>query len=109
MKCFAILVASISLFVTGAWSWAEEPHLDFVRGLRERHYPDLALEYLEKLNKNPPPGLEPFILLEMAKTRLDKASSEPAVPKRLALYFASRGDFEAYPSTIPNPTLPPTP
>src|SRR5438132_7637904 len=108
MKRFVALLASIILFGSGVCLRAEEPHLDFVRGLRERHYPDLALEYLEKLNKNPPPGLGPFILLEMAKTRLDKASSEPAVPKRLALYFAARGEFEAFLKNNPNQPLAPT-
>jgi hypothetical protein len=75
---------------------AEEPHLDFVRGLRENRYPDLALEYLQKLAKNPPADLAPRLPLEMARCRLDLAATTPDLAQRLSLYGQARKEFEDF-------------
>jgi hypothetical protein len=77
----------------------EVPHLEFVRGLRARHYPDLALEYLDKLRKgNPPapPDVLAVIPLELAKVHLDLATAEEATGRRLELYDQARKEFQEF-------------
>ncbi len=58
-------------------SAAEPPHLDLVRGLRERGMNDLAVEYLRKLRsrENPPlpPDLKAVVPLEIARCQLAEA------------------------------------
>ncbi len=78
-------------------SLAEEPpHLDFVRGLRAKGMPDLALQYLQKLSENPPPALAPLLPMELAKTRLEMAQTEPNAARRTAVQNAARGDLETF-------------
>ncbi|MCS6977608.1 MAG: hypothetical protein NZM31_11450 [Gemmatales bacterium] len=58
-------------------SAAEPPHLDLVRGLRERGLNDLAVEYLKRLQarENPPlpPDLKAVLPLEIARSQLAEA------------------------------------
>jgi tetratricopeptide (TPR) repeat protein len=72
------------------------PHLDFVRGLREKHYPDLALEYLKKLSQNPPADIAPLIPLEMARTRLDLAAATTDTTQRLTHYQDATNELQAF-------------
>src|SRR5262245_24771364 len=74
---------------------AEEPHLEFVRGLRARHYNDLAMDYLQRLSQNAPPQLARELPLEFARTRLELAKDEPDIGRRLALYAEARKDLVA--------------
>src|SRR6266542_1044818 len=61
-KRFVAPAVLAALLLSFAPLHAEDPpHLDFVRGLRERRYPDLALEYLQKLSKDPPADLDAFL------------------------------------------------
>lgn len=84
----------------------EVPHLDFVRGLRARHYPDLALEYLEKLQKsNPPDDVAALIPLELAKVHLDLATAEDSGGRRLDLYNKARDEFQEFIKKNPNSPL----
>jgi hypothetical protein len=103
-------VAFFSLMIlalTGCPLRAEEPHLELVRGLRSRDLPDLALQYLEKLSQNPPPGLAPLLPLEMARTRLELARLENDAGRRSALYNQARTEFEAFLRNSPNDPLTP--
>ncbi len=74
----------------------EVPHLEFVRELRAR-YPDLALEYLDKLRKgNPSPEVAAVIPLELAKVHLDLATAEADAKRRLDLYNKARTEFQEF-------------
>ena len=44
-----------------------EVQMEFVDRLRKQGLADLALEYIEKLQKNPPPQLAPILPLEAAR------------------------------------------
>lgn len=86
--------------------WSQEPadkQLDFVRKLREKGYADLALEYLEKLQKEGRPEVKKFVPMEMARTRVALArTKEPE--QRLALYQKARTELAAFVKA--NPTGP---
>jgi hypothetical protein len=74
----------------------EVPHLEFARELRAR-YPDLALEYLDKLRKaNPSPEVAAVIPLELAKVHLDLATGEADSRRRLDLYNKARAEFQEF-------------
>jgi hypothetical protein len=94
----AVLLASLLPAVpAGPAARAEEmPYLEFVRTLRERRYPDLALEYLTRLAKNPPPEVAAILPLEMARTRVDIAANTIDVSARLQLYTAARKELEEF-------------
>ncbi len=101
MKLRSALLAAAAFLASAFQAGAQEaPHvaeLRFVRDLRARHYPDLALEYLERLRKNnPSPELLRELPLELAQTRLEAAAEEPDSRKRVALFDQARGDFEAF-------------
>src|SRR6266849_1899561 len=79
----------------------EPPHLEFVRGLRAHHYPDLAEKYLENLIKDPAHAEDPLLLLEMAKTRMDLAAQETNTDQRLKRYQQAEKDLEAFLTKYP--------
>src|SRR5437660_1489556 len=90
------ILAIVAVGMCVAAARAEEPpHLDFARRLRESHYPDLAMEYLEKLTKTAPADMQPSIELEIARSRLDIARTDPDSGKRPALFAQARAAFEA--------------
>src|SRR5262245_30160624 len=73
----------------------EDPQtqLEFARRLREKRLADLALEYLEKLKKDPPEGLAAALPMELARTRVSLArQKEPE--QRQAFFAAARKDLE---------------
>jgi hypothetical protein len=85
----------------------EPPHLELVKGLRERHYPDLALEYLKKLAQRTdlPSELAARLPLEMARTQLDIASATSDVNQRLSLYLEARKQFDDFLAKNPQSPL----
>jgi tetratricopeptide (TPR) repeat protein len=93
--CAALAWAVLLFFVAGARA-DEPPYLDFVRGLRAKGMPDLALEYLQKLSQNSPKDLAAVLPLEMAKTRLDLAAAEANASQRAALQNQARSEFETF-------------
>jgi hypothetical protein len=95
------LALAIVVFAPESSPAEEPPHLEFVRGLRAQRYPDLALEYLEKLSKDPAHAEDPLLLLEMAKTRLDLAAQETNTDRRLARYLEAGTDLETFLSKYP--------
>jgi hypothetical protein len=85
----------------------EPPHFDFVSGLRKRHYYDLALEYLHKLQARTdlPAGVAARLPLEIARTQLDSAAATPDAGQRLSLYLDARKQFEEFLTKNPNSPL----
>lgn len=86
-------------------SAAEPPHLDLVRGLRERGYPDLALEYLQKLAVKPPAEIAATLPLEMARCRLEAAKSIADLEVRQKQYTDARTEFQTFLDKNPNSPL----
>src|SRR5205814_340079 len=74
MSRFAAVALALAL--AAAPACAEEPHLDFVRGLQARGMADLAADYLQRLAADPPPGLKAVLPLELARARLEQAGQE---------------------------------
>lgn len=84
------------------------PHLELVRGLRERGYQDLALNYLEKLQAQPAmlsAEVKAALPLELARSRAEVAPTIPAGPERDRLLQKSRTDLEAVLRNNPGATL----
>ena len=106
MKCLLAVFALAALLSVAVPSRADEvPHLEFVSELRAR-YPDLALEYLDKLSKsNPSPDVAAVIPLELAKVHLDLASAEIDANRRLVLYDKARQEFQQFIDKNPSNVL----
>lgn len=97
MKSISAFLALALVVGAAAPLPAEEmPHLLLVQGLRDRRMPDLAIEYLQKLQANPPAELAKQIPLELARTRLELANLEPDAGRKQALMQQARGEFEAF-------------
>src|SRR6516162_4360803 len=93
---FAITLAAL-LWGPVALAAAEEPpYLDYVHGLRASGLADLALEYLLKLAKKPPPGVARVLPLELAETRLDLARLPGNESRRDSLYNQAKDELEAF-------------
>jgi hypothetical protein len=99
------LVAALLLAPPAARA-EEPPHFEFVHNLRERHYTDLALEYLHKLQqrKDLPADIAARLPLEIARTQVDQAADTPDLGNRLALYEEARKQFQEF--LAKNPTSP---
>ncbi len=48
-----LISAAVFAVTTGGFSWANEPAEEFLNALRERGYYDLALTYVDRLQRNP--------------------------------------------------------
>jgi hypothetical protein len=74
---------------------SRDAHLLFIRNLRAKGYSDLVLEKLEAYKKNPPPGLELYLPLEIARTKIalgrDKGAEE-----RLAIAAAAESELNEF-------------
>jgi hypothetical protein len=84
------------------------PHLDLIRGLREKDYHDLALSYLEKIRTQPArlsPEVKAALPLELARSRSDVAGSIPPGNERDRLLQTSRSELEAFLKSSPSPGL----
>lgn len=101
-RCAVFLALAASVGLSFAKTSAEEPHLEFVSGLRQRGMSDLAVAYLERLSANPPPSLAAVMPLELAKARLDLASQEGDSKKRTKQFEEARSAFEKFLATNPN-------
>ncbi|MBV9125052.1 MAG: hypothetical protein JO112_16985, partial [Planctomycetes bacterium] len=90
-------VLGLLLIFLGRAAADEPPYLDFVKGLRDMGYPDLALQYLQKLKAKPPQGITPAELtLESGLTGVEAARLEPDLSKRAAFYAQARTDLEDF-------------
>ena len=101
------LFASVILVGLGS-VWAEEPHLEIIRGLRAQGDPELAIRYIdEHLAGKVPPALAQVIALEKARTNVEIARKENEEGKRLALFASARAEFESFLKANPNHELAP--
>src|SRR3954454_22431194 len=99
MKRSLVVLSGLVLLAGGparAQEAAYQEDMRFVNELRTQGYKDLALEYLQKLSKNPSPELARELPLEIAKTRLEAAGEEPDIQKRMGLYDQARVEFEKF-------------
>lgn len=66
---FALVFLAVFTVLTSQ-SWAAEPYLEFVEGLRQREYFDTAMDYLETVGARPdlPPEIKAVIPFEKAAT-----------------------------------------
>jgi hypothetical protein len=74
----------------------ELPHAEFARSLRAKQYPDLALDYLLKVNKGGGGDKDPTLLLELAATRLELAGLESEINRRLVLLGQARAELDEF-------------
>src|SRR5262245_54158489 len=91
----ALLVLLVPLGSSTAQETPQDEELKFVRQLRERGLPDLALEYLDKRLRNDP-KYAADIPLEIASTRLEMATAEPDPGKRVSLFAQTRKELETF-------------
>jgi hypothetical protein len=97
MKRFLFLLGLVACFSSPPARAEETPEtqLEFVRKLRARGYADLALEYLEGMQKNASPTLASTLLLEQARTRTALARNlDPE--RRLALVNQAREELQEF-------------
>jgi hypothetical protein len=92
------LALAVSLLAASPlWGQTGVDHLEFVRALRDK-YPDLALEYLERLSKMPglPKEVMEAIPLELARTQLDVAAKDPDAARRARVYDDAAAKMETF-------------
>ncbi len=94
---FALIVAAVVLCGPGV-ARAEERFLDFVHGLRERDYFDLALIYLDRLQARAdvPDEVKQVIDYERALTLLEGVKAERSPDKQSAQLDQARGYLESF-------------
>jgi tetratricopeptide (TPR) repeat protein len=104
MKKPVIMLALFWCFLAFTPGRANEPYLEFIRALRAKNYPDLALEYMDRLNadKSVPLDIKAAFPLERARVRLDQASTSFNMSTRVALFAKARTEFEQYVKDKPN-------
>jgi hypothetical protein len=94
MPRFALAAA---LLLAGSAAAEPPSPLDLVRGLREAGMPDLALEYLQEVEKGNPGGeLKTTLPLERAKVRLELAQQEEDEGTRDAAIGRAKAEFQAF-------------
>src|SRR5262245_54252268 len=98
-RLVALLVLGVCWPITSALA-AEDPSLEFLHGLRERGYHDLALEYLLRLRERTEPPVpeevKKVLPLEIARSQADVALRESDPAKRQTLVNQSRDAMQAF-------------
>ncbi len=85
------------------------PEIRFLRGLRERGYFDLALEYTEKLLEasDTPADLKPVLNYEIGRGLLDEATRSADLEKRFVLLEQARAKIDEFTKKYPKHPLTP--
>jgi len=105
-QCVALAALGMLVLAGSRLPAEEPPYREFVQGLRDKHYADLAEEYLEQLSRQKlPPELAATLPLELARTRVARAEDKADPTQRLALYNKAREDFSAFLKSKPAPEL----
>jgi hypothetical protein len=104
-KLAAILMLGIYLLASSQASADDVPHMDFVKALRAKNYTDLALDYLNMLEKSGPADIKEFIPLERANILLDQAASTLDTGVRNNLYSQARSAYAAFAKARPGTPL----
>jgi len=89
---------------TGAWCQAEEPYQDFVRGLRDRQYFDMAIYYLDQLATRPgvPDEVKQLIPYEKAATLLESSRITRSPDRQVELLDQALAFLEQFVKESPN-------
>src|SRR5947209_19590572 len=98
MKKKLVLFLLATIFLSAGLVSAQEPadvQLKFIDQLRKKGLADLALQYIEKLQKNPPPALAQVLPLEAARTRVALAQVK-APEDRMKLLTEAQKALEGY-------------
>ena len=82
---------------------------DFLKGLRERGYHDLAVEYIDRLRKDPstPAEMKAILEYEEGKGLLEEAATMGDLEKRLVYLDKARGKLASFAEKNPNNPLAP--
>lgn len=101
------MVACCWLVVTSLTSISAEPVREFVEGLRERGYSDMALIYLDEVEKrsNLPPELRELLPYERAQTLLTSARELGQVDAQRQQLDAAEAAFQQFSRSSPNHPL----
>lgn len=93
-KPVAFLLLGLGIFTVARAD--DTPHLEFVKQLRAKQYGDLALRYLDVLEKEGSPEVVAFIPIERASIYLDQAQQSTNIAERSRLYEKARAGFETF-------------
>lgn len=91
-------LAAVCVLVGFEVARADEPHLEFIRGLRTRGYHDVALEYIADLSQRTDvaPEIMAVLPFERAATLLDGAKSVANAKGRREQLDAAQAAFELF-------------
>lgn len=105
-RWISFIALSASLYLVTPHKADEPPHMELVRGLRAKNYPDLAMEYLKELAKKKglPKEITDQLPLELARTQVEMAQHLGDGPQRATLFTEARQNLEAFLKA--NPTSP---
>ena len=99
MKHSALVSLLLSLVVSAniySQDGAAFQDIQFVQKLRAEGYKNLAEDYLRRLEKVGAPEIKAELPLELAITRLERATEEPDSAKRIAGYRKAAADFRSF-------------
>ncbi|MCA9024569.1 MAG: hypothetical protein KDA86_05115 [Planctomycetaceae bacterium] len=104
---FLTVAASLLAFGLCSFASAAEPYLEFVRGLRERQFYDLAETYLDQIEQNDrtPADVREVIPYERAVTLLDSSRSIRNADARSRQLDEAQALFEQFAKTSPDHPL----
>jgi cellulose synthase operon protein C len=101
--CIGLLAAC----AFGRPAGAEEPYLEFVRGLQQRQYFDLAMDYLRQIEEDPatPDDVTALIPYEKGRTLLAESRTLRNQDARLAQLDEAQAMFEEFTRSAPDHPL----
>lgn len=96
-RCILSFVLVLSVHYHGTAQELDLPHLELLQGLREREYFDLALEYIQKIEKTKlPPEVTALLPLETARARIGLALQQRHGAERETKILEAQGDLEKF-------------
>ncbi|MCA8995992.1 MAG: hypothetical protein KDA80_03380, partial [Planctomycetaceae bacterium] len=106
VRQFRFLIA-LAVILANAAAMAEEPVLEFVEGLRQRRYYDMALLYLDRIEKSDgiSDGVRQVLNYERAQTLLQSAKELTNLDAQRKQLDAAQAAFEDFVKANPNHEL----
>ena len=107
MRLRLLVVGLMLICLGGRLAVGEEPYLEFVHGLQERRYYDLAMAYLQQVEADPatPAGIRALIPYEKGTTLLAGSRSIKNRAARAEQLDQAQAMFEAFATASPNHPL----